>query len=171
MSRRSSIQLLSRKSMTSTLLSVRSATPDDASIIADFNIRMAMETEALALDQSIIFPGVRAVFDDPSRGRYFVAESGKQVVGCLMITHEWSDWRNGDIWWIQSVYVRPDFRRRGVFSALYRHAANAARAAKAVGVRLYMEEENSTAQATYQKLGMKLTHYRVLEEMFQNDRS
>ena len=70
--------------------------------------------EALALDQSIIFPGVRAVFDDPSRGQYFVAASGKQVVGCLMITHEWSDWRNGDIWWIQSVYVHADFRRKAI---------------------------------------------------------
>ena len=152
--------------MTSTMLSVRSATPDDASVIADFNIRMAMETEALALEQSIIFPGVRAVFDDPSRGQYFVAASGKQVVGCLMITHEWSDWRNGDIWWIQSVYVHQDFRRRGVFSALYRHVEEVAAAEGAVGLRLYMEEENANAQATYERLGMKVTHYRVLERMF-----
>ena len=151
--------------MTSTMLSVRSATPDDASIIADFNIRMAMETEALALEQSIIFPGVRAVFDDPSRGQYFVGESGKQVVGCLMITHEWSDWRNGDIWWIQSVYVHADFRRGGVFTALYRHVEREARAAGAVGIRLYMEEENAVAQATYERMGMHVTHYRVLEKM------
>src|SRR5258706_2931489 len=115
-------------------LHVRSATLDDASIIADFNIRKAMETESLALDPSIILTGVRALFDDPSRGQYFVAEVGKQVVGCLMITHEWSDWRNGDIWWIQSVYVHPDFRRQGIFSALYCHAANMARVAKAVGL-------------------------------------
>ena len=148
---------------------VRSATLDDASIIADFNIRMAMETELLALDPSVIFPGVRALFDDPSRGQYFVAEVRNQVVGCLMITHEWSDWRNGDIWWIQSVYVHPDFRRQGVFSALYRHSANMARSAKAVGLRLYMEQENSTAQATYQKLGMHVTHYQMLQQMFSDD--
>src|SRR5947207_8219733 len=149
---------------------IRSAKRDDASIIADFNIRMAEETEGVVLKEGVIGPGVRAIFDDPSRGQYFVAEVGKQVVGCLMITHEWSDWRNGDIWWIQSVYVRSDFRRRGVFSSLYRHAEKAARAAKAVGLRLYMEEENSAAQATYEKLGMKLTHYCVLEQMFGDDR-
>jgi len=145
---------------------VRSASPDDASIIADFNIRMAMETENLALDPSTIFPGVRAVFSDPARGQYFVAECDGSVVGCLLITHEWSDWRNGDIWWIQSVYVHADFRRRGVFRALYRHVEKAAAAAGAVGLRLYMEEENANAQATYERMGMRLTHYRVLEQMF-----
>ena len=144
---------------------VRSATRADAATIADFNIRMAMETEKLTLNPKVIGPGVLAIFDDAARGQYFVAEIAGKVAGCLMITHEWSDWRNGDIWWIQSVYVHPDFRRRGVFSALYQHAATAARAAKAVGLRLYMEEENSTAQATYEKLGMKLTHYRVLEQL------
>ena len=145
---------------------IRSATPDDASIIADFNIRMAMETENLALDPSTIFPGVRAIFANPSRGEYFVAEIAGSVVGCLLITHEWSDWRNGDIWWIQSVYVHADFRRRGVFSALYRHIEKVAAAAGAVGLRLYMEEENTNAQATYERMGMHLTHYRVLQQMF-----
>jgi ribosomal protein S18 acetylase RimI-like enzyme len=147
-------------------LHIRSATAEDASIIAEFNIRMAMETENLALDPSTIFPGVRAVFADPTRGQYFVAESAGNVVGCSMITHEWSDWRNGDIWWIQSVYVHADFRRTGVFSALYRHVQKVARAAGAVGLRLYMEEENAAAQATYERMGMRVTHYRVLEEMF-----
>jgi ribosomal protein S18 acetylase RimI-like enzyme len=127
---------------------------------------MAMETEKLALDAKVIGPGVRAIFDDPAKGAYFVAEVERRVAGCLMITHEWSDWRNGDIWWIQSVYVHADFRRRGVFSALYRHVQREARAAGAVGIRLYMEEDNSAAQATYERLGMQLTHYRVLEEMF-----
>jgi len=152
--------------MSEQTLHIRSATPDDASSIADFNIRMAMETEELALDPSTIFPGVRAVFLDPSRGKYFVAEIAGSVVGCLLITHEWSDWRNGDIWWIQSVYVHPDARRKGIFTALYRHVEKVARAAGAVGLRLYMEEENKTAQATYERLGMRLTQYRVLEEMF-----
>jgi len=152
--------------MSNKTLQIRLARPDDASIIADFNIRMAMETEKLALDPSIIFPGVRAVFTDPSRGQYFVAEIGGSVVGCLMITHEWSDWRNGDIWWIQSVYVHADFRRRGVFSALYRHVEKVAAATGAVGLRLYMEEENGAAQQTYERMGMHVTHYRVLEQMF-----
>ena len=145
---------------------VRSATPADAAIIADFNIRMAMETEKIALDPKVIGPGVKAIFEDASKGSYFVAEIDGRVAGCLMITHEWSDWRNGDIWWIQSVYTHPDFRRRGVFSELYRHVQCEARAAGAVGIRLYMEEDNSAAQATYERLGMHLTHYRVLEEMF-----
>ena len=148
-----------------TPIQVRSATPDDASLIADFNIRMAMETEKLVLDPKVIGPGVTALFDDAARGLYFVAEVGGRVAGCLMITHEWSDWRNGDIWWIQSVYTHPDFRRSGVFTALYRHVEHEARTAGAVGIRLYMEEENTAAQATYEKLGMKLTRYRVLEQM------
>jgi len=152
--------------MSDPLIHIRSASADDASIIADFNIRMAMETEKLALDPGTIFPGVRAVFAEASRGQYFVAEIGGAVAGCLLITHEWSDWRNGDIWWIQSLYVQEDHRRKGVFSALYRHAQKAARAAGAVGLRLYMEEENAAAQATYERMGMRLTHYRVLEEMF-----
>src|SRR3954463_11828303 len=145
---------------------VRSATRDDAAIIADFNIRLAMETEKLALDPKVIGPGVAAILADASKGSYFVAEIAGRVAGCLMITHEWSDWRNGDIWWIQSVYTHADFRRQGVFSALYRHVEREARAAGAVGIRLYMEEENSAAQATYERLGMRVTHYRVLEEMF-----
>jgi GNAT superfamily N-acetyltransferase len=152
--------------MSDPALRVRSASPDDASIIADFNIRMAIETENLALDPGTIFPGVRAVFANASRGEYFVAEMGGSVVGCLLITHEWSDWRNGDIWWIQSVYVHADFRGRGVFAALYRHVEKAAAAAGAVGLRLYMEEENHNAQATYERMGMQVTHYRVLEQMF-----
>jgi ribosomal protein S18 acetylase RimI-like enzyme len=153
---------------TSSSVHIRPALPTDAAILAEFNIRIAIETENLVLDPAVIFAGVRALFEVPSRGQYFVAEiSGqKQIAGCLMITHEWSDWRNGDIWWIQSVYVHPDFRRRGVFTALYRHVEQAARAAGAVGLRLYMDEDNLPAQKTYERLGMKLGHYRVLEHMF-----
>jgi GNAT superfamily N-acetyltransferase len=155
--------------MSSVLIHVRSARVEDVATLADFNMRLAMETEDLALDPSIIFPGVRALFESPSRGQYFVAEISGHIAGCLMITHEWSDWRNGDIWWIQSVYVHPDFRRRGVFTALYRCVEEAARSAGAVGLRLYMEEENFSARKTYERLGMKLGHYRVLEHIFDSD--
>ena len=150
----------------STSILIRPATKADVTVLADFNMRIAKETENLALDPNVITAGVAAIFQKEERGAYFVAEVAGQVAGCLMITHEWSDWRNGDIWWIQSVYVHPDFRRRGVFSALYRHVEKAARAAGAVGIRLYMEEANKAAQATYERLGMKLGHYRVLEQMF-----
>jgi len=147
-------------------LSIRSAHVADAAALAAFNIAMARETENLALDPAIVSSGVAAVLSDPTKGLYFIAEIDGHRAGCLMITHEWSDWRNGDIWWIQSVYVHPDFRRRGVFKALYRHVERAARQAGAVGIRLYVEKENTPAQATYMSLGMELSHYRLMEVFF-----
>ena len=107
--------------------------------------------------------GVRAALADPAKAIYFVAETGGLVVGQLMITHEWSDWRDGDVWWIQSVYVHPDFRRRGVFRALHEHARREARRAGAVGLRLYVERDNVRAQATYAAIGMHETAYRLYE--------
>jgi ribosomal protein S18 acetylase RimI-like enzyme len=145
---------------------VRDATPADAEAIVDFNARMARETEGLALDPSVLSAGVRAALEDPAKAIYFVADVGGRVVGQLMITHEWSDWRNGDIWWVQSVYLHPDHRRRGIFRALYAHARERAQAAGAVGIRLYVEQNNAAAQHCYQQLGMGLSHYRVMEEMF-----
>jgi len=145
---------------------VRDATPADAEAIVDFNARMALETEGLALDPAVLSAGVRAALGDPAKAIYFVAEADRRVVGQLMITHEWSDWRNGDIWWVQSVYVHPDHRRRGIFRALYAHARERARAAGAVGIRLYVEQNNAAAQQCYGQLGMGLSHYRVMEEMF-----
>jgi len=147
-------------------LIVRSAAPTDAETIVDFNARMARETEGLSLDPAVLSAGVRAALADPAKAIYFVAESGGRVVGQLMITHEWSDWRNGDIWWVQSVYVHPDHRRRGVFRALCAHARQQAEVAGAVGIRLYVEQDNSVAQRCYARLGMGLSHYRVMEEMF-----
>jgi ribosomal protein S18 acetylase RimI-like enzyme len=152
--------------MTDAPPSIRHAVPSDAPTLVAFNRAMAMETEDLALDPQIVFKGVGAVLADPSKGIYFLAELDDHPAGCLLITHEWSDWRNGDIWWIQSVYVHPDFRRRGVFKALYRHVEQAARAAGAVGVRLYVEQENTPAQATYLSLGMELSHYRLMQVLF-----
>ena len=148
-------------------ITVRRARAEDDQIIADFNIRMAMETENLALDPSTIFPGVRAVFADPSRGQYFVAETGGNVVGCLMITHEWSDWRNGDLWWIQSVYVRADYRGRGVYRALHGHLEALARATPGVvGLRLYCEMDNRKAQQAYAKAGLEPGGYLVLQNIW-----
>ena len=147
---------------------IRSATSDDTDVIARFNTALAIETEDVRLDPHTITQGVRAGLADDSKALYFLAEVDRRVVGQIMITHEWSDWRNGDIWWIQSVYVEHDFRRRGVFRALYQHVIDRARSAGAVGVRLYVDADNITAQQTYEVLGMRLSNYKVMETMFTN---
>jgi GNAT superfamily N-acetyltransferase len=145
---------------------VRAGVASDAETIADFNIKMAMETEHLRLDPPTVNAGVRAGLADAAKARYFVADIDGRVVGQLMLTHEWSDWRNGDIWWIESVYVHPDHRGRGVFGALYRHVAQLAKTERVVGLRLYVEKENANAKTTYENLGMKMTCYDVMEQMF-----
>ncbi len=150
-------------------LLIRAGQSGDERVLADFNTRMAWETEQLTLDPSTITAGVHAALTDPTKAQYFVAEVAGQVVGQLMITYEWSDWRNGNIWWVQSVYVDPDFRRRGIFRALYEHARQQSRFAGAVGMRLYVERHNNSAQATYQRLGMRDAGYGVMEEMFGRD--
>ena len=151
---------------TNTDITLRAARPDDAQTIADFNTAMAWETEHLRLDPPTVLAGVRAALADPAKALYFVADVAGRVGAQLMITHEWSDWRNGDIWWIQSVYVHPDFRRRGLFRLRYQHAATLAKQQGAAGLRLYVEKENTDAQRTYASLGMETTHYLVMEEMF-----
>lgn len=145
---------------------IRIGRPADARAIADANVRMALETEDLVLDPVTVLAGVRAALDDHTRATYFVADAHGVIAGQLMITHEWSDWRNGDIWWIQSVYVLPEFRRKGVFRALYQRVRELAHK-EAAGLRLYVERENSAAQSTYLGLGMNLTRYAVMEEIFQ----
>jgi ribosomal protein S18 acetylase RimI-like enzyme len=146
-------------------LTVRRAGAADAPLLVEFNCRMAEETEDKALDRALITAGVAAGLADEQKAVYFVAEMDGAVVGQMMITREWSDWRNGWFWWIQSVYVRPDARRRGVFRALYEHACAAARRAPdVIGLRLYVEQENYAAQQTYLRLGMTWTGYRVLEK-------
>ena len=148
---------------------LRDARPSDATRIADFNIAMAQETEARELPEASIRPGVEAVLTDPGRGRYWVAESDDGIVGQIMVTWEWSDWRNGTMWWIQSVYVEPAWRRRGVFTALYRHVESVARTSgDACGLRLYVEKDNTRALATYAALGMRDPGYRVMELDFQS---
>lgn len=129
---------------------------------------MALETENKSLDWGDILPGVKAMLDNPSLGFYLVArDEADGVVGCLAITYEWSDWRNGLFWWIQSVYVDESHRGKGVFTAMYNEVKSRAQQAPNVcGIRLYVEVENETAQRTYFRLGMTETHYRLLEEEF-----
>jgi len=148
-------------------VTIRPSTPADAAVIAEFNARLAQETEHLTLDRARLRVGVEAVLGDPSRGIYWLAVGGGEIVGQLMITFEWSDWRNGFFWWIQSVYVRQDWRARGVFRALYEQVEREARSREDVcGLRLYVERENQPAQATYRRLGLRPTNYDFYEVDF-----
>jgi ribosomal protein S18 acetylase RimI-like enzyme len=148
-------------------LTIRPATADDLDVIVDFNARIASETEDTVLDRNTLRAGVQVLLEDPAKGRYFVACVDGVVVGQVMHTREWSDWRNGDIWWIQSVYVHADHRRRGVFAGLYRHLQELAETAPGVvGLRLYVEVDNTPAQATYARLGMDDASYLVMQEIF-----
>ncbi len=150
-------------------ISVRAARAADLATIAAFNVAMALEAEHKRLDPDIVGRGVGAALDDATKGRYFVAEMDGMIVGQLMITYEWSDWRNGTFWWIQSVYVRSEARRAGVFRALFRHLEEKARADTSVcGIRLYVEDENSRAQQTYASCGMSDGGYRVMEIDYSN---
>jgi ribosomal protein S18 acetylase RimI-like enzyme len=143
---------------------IRDACLDDVPLIAEFNRAMARETEGRQLDPDTVRAGVRAVFERPGTARYYVAARAGAVIGQLMLTTEWSDWRNGVFWWIQSVYVHPDHRRGGVFRALYRHVEELARQTPGVcGLRLYVEEENDRAMATYRDLGMRPSGHAVYE--------
>ncbi len=145
-------------------MKIRKARATDATVIADFNTRLAWETEQIKLDAQTIQRGVRAVLRDASKGTYFVAEHEGAVVGQLLITSEWSDWRNGNFWWIQSVYVTAEHRQAGVFRTLFAQIQKLAEARRDVcGLRLYVEQNNNRAQRTYAKLGMTKTHYEVFE--------
>jgi ribosomal protein S18 acetylase RimI-like enzyme len=147
-------------------LAVRRAQPADADAIAGFNSAMALETEGRALIPERIGAGVRRLLADPSLGFYAVAEHDGAVIGCLMVTNEWSDWRDGLFWWIQSVYVVEPWRRRGVYRRLYDFVRElAAREPGVCGFRLYVEKENVGAQQTYRALGMTSTDYLMFEEL------
>ncbi len=148
-------------------VNVRPATSADWEALVRFSAAMAKETEGRTLDELRLGQGIRAVLDSPERGRYLVAEAGTTVVGQMLITYEWSDWRNGVFWWIQSVYVDPPARRRGVYRSLHAHVLKEARESRDVcGVRLYVEKGNAAAQATYARLGMSPTAYQVYEQDF-----
>ncbi len=146
---------------------IRDALPGDFDAIVAFNLALAAETEGKALDPAVVRRGVAAALADPDRLRYWVAEENGRISGQAAITREWTDWRNGWIWWFQSVYVRPDSRRRGVFRALHAHIrAQALNGRDVLGLRLYVEQENARAHATYRGLGMTPGGYLVFEELW-----
>ena len=144
---------------------IRVATLSDATTLASFNQAMAAETEDRELNPETLLKGVTGLLENPARGYYFVAEQNHEIVGALMITTEWSDWRNGTFWWIQSVYVKPAFRKPGIYRSLYQFVKNRAEQDKDIcGFRLYVEQENEIAQKTYRALGMQATPYLIFEE-------
>ena len=148
------------------MIEIRRGRRKDASNIIDFQIRMAKETEDFALDRPTVEKGVHAVFDDPHKGAYWIAESDNEVVGCLLTVPEWSDWRNGTVLWIHSVYVIPRARRRGVFRMMYETLKTTVeQSADLRGLRLYVERENERAQKTYNAMGMDGNHYKMFEWM------
>lgn len=152
-------------------IQIRQALLSDAAVIAEFNLRLAQETEQLQLDAEVVRQGVAAVLGDEHKGRYYVAVVNGTIVGQLMITYEWSDWRNGNLWWLQSVFVKEEFRGQGVFRALFEHLVKLARSSDNVaGLRLYMHADNAAARQTYERLGMSHSHYEVFERDFVLDR-
>ena len=142
----------------------RLATSDDAEVIARSSAEMALETENLTLDRERVRRGVEAALRDPAKGFYLLAVADGNVVGQSMATFEWSDWSNGMRWWVQSVYVHPKFRRRGIYRGLFEHLRGMAMNQDAVCcLRLYVHHENRGAQAVYQKLGFQETRYHLYE--------
>jgi ribosomal protein S18 acetylase RimI-like enzyme len=147
-------------------LAIRPALPGDAPAIAEFQLLMARETESLELDRETVRRGVEAVFADAARGSYWIAERAGNVVGCLLTTYEWSDWRNGTVLWIQSLYVLPEERGRGVYRALYEHLKREVEMNPGLkGIRLYVDQRNALAQQVYERLGMTREHYDLFEWM------
>ena len=147
-------------------IKIRLASISDSSQIADFNCRMAEETENFILDPETALSGVTNLFKKPELGFYVVAIENNNIAGSLMITTEWSDWRDGIIWWIQSVYIRPEHRRKGIFRELYHFIKERAKENNIAGLRLYVEQNNNVAQRTYKSLGMLETSYKLFEDIF-----
>jgi GNAT superfamily N-acetyltransferase len=147
------------------MITIRKAIPEDAEVIIEFQQKMAWETESLTLPADIVAKGVSAVFSSQFLGQYWVAEDKDQVVASLLITYEWSDWRNANVWWFQSVYVLPSHRRTGIFRSMYMHIRNEAERIGVAGLRLYVEKNNTRAQKTYEALGMRREHYAMYEWM------
>lgn len=147
------------------MIKIRIANKKDIASLVDFNMAMAFETEAKTLDGDTVTNAVSAVFDDPNKGFYVVAQDDDRVVGGLMITYEWSDWRNAWFWWIQSVYILPDSRGKGIYSLLYDFVKTKAHEeSDVIGFRLYVELENRNAQTVYEKLGMSKSNYFMYDQ-------
>jgi ribosomal protein S18 acetylase RimI-like enzyme len=151
----------------SSTFTIRPARPEDAETIVLFNCRLAEETENTRLDPPTVLAGVKHFLADPAKGRYLVAERDNILIGQLAHTREWSDWRNGDLWWIQSVYIKDGHRGQGVFRALFdRLQSMAAEAGNVVGIRLYVEKHNDKAQSAYGRLGLLKTQYEVMQKLW-----
>ena len=147
-------------------LKIRYATIEDWGKIAQFQILMAEETEQVTLEKNTIENGVKAVFENPHFGKYYVAENEGEIIACLLTTYEWSDWRNAVVWWLQSVYVLPEYRKNGVFGMMYQHIKRLVTADNKVGgIRLYMVNSNHRARAVYEAMGMDGQHYQLFEWM------
>ncbi|MFW6158819.1 MAG: N-acetyltransferase family protein [Planctomycetota bacterium] len=146
------------------MIDIRRARPEDASTIVAFQLRMARETEGMELEPATVEPGVQAVFDDPSKGAYWVAELDGEVVASTLVLPEWSDWRNGTVLWIHSLYVVPPARRRGVFRALFLHLKRRVQRSESLkGLRLYVDRRNRAAQAAYEAMGLSRERYHLYE--------
>lgn len=145
------------------MIKIRKATPEDILQIIDFQQKMAWETEQLTLVPETVSKGVSAVFKNRAFGEYWISEDESSVIASLLITYEWSDWRNANVWWIQSVYVLPAYRRTGIFRSMYLHIRSEADKQGIAGLRLYVETKNSRAQKTYEALGMQSKHYKMYE--------
>ncbi|MEK6233352.1 MAG: GNAT family N-acetyltransferase [Planctomycetales bacterium] len=145
---------------------LRQANVQDVDVIVEYNCRLAEESESIQLDPVVLTQGVAALLEDEKKGRYFVAEREGRIIGQIMITYEWSDWRNGPIWWLQSVYVAPDARRQGVFRQLFGFIENTMEQdSQAVGLRLYVENDNTAAQETYKRLSFQTSPYHVMQKL------
>jgi RimJ/RimL family protein N-acetyltransferase len=149
-----------------TTVSIRKSRPEDLSAIVDFQQRLALESENFHLDATIVTKGINAMFADPSKGTYFIAEVDGEIAGCHSITYEWSDWRNGMVWWIQSVYVVEKHRKNGVFKAMFENLKTLIKNdPNLAGLRLYVDKTNKRAQKVYEAMGMNGEHYSVFELM------
>ena len=147
-------------------LIVRSAGDIDIDRIVLFNQALARETEGRELERKTLKSGVAALMAEPARGQYFVAQKSGEIVGQVLVTYEWSDWRNGNIWWVQSVYVSRHHRREGIYRLLHEYVRSMARDEKAVGLRLYVDRDNEAARSTYNALGLQASDYLMFEEMW-----
>lgn len=147
-------------------ITIRYATEDDMAFIVDCQLLMAYETEKMELDKLTVTLGIQSVFQDPLKGFYLVGEAGHHLYSCLMITPEWSDWRNNWVWWIQSVYVMPEKRKAGIFGLMYDYVKELVLSREDVaGIRLYVDNTNLTAREVYTRIGMNDEHYRLFEWM------